>query len=270
MSSRHVIATVVVGTRFRRLHRRAFAPSLERYAARHGYELVVVERPLLGRAGADELESGFSRYLLPTLSRVASADRLLYVDGDMLVPPGAPPFHELDLADGIGVVDEWSQPDREGRSAYQAAHGFEATARAYHASAGFDSEIATVINSGCYVCEPRRHAAWLEAFARRHAPIAAEHPRGPHYEQSAFGMSLHREGLATLLPERWNRIWPVHRWSEGRSRRDGDPRARLAAVALVRRAMAEGVFLHFTAGLDHDLAAASQRMSPVPTGSSST
>ncbi|MHC4833331.1 MAG: hypothetical protein ACYTFH_05475 [Planctomycetota bacterium] len=258
MPSRHVIATVAVGERFERLHRRAFAWSLERYATQHAYDLVVVDTPLIPPPDGttpNATECGFSRYLVASMPEVADAARLMYVDADVLIGPNTPPFHEVPLGDGIGVVDEWCQPSRQDRLAYQDAHGFETSPKAYYAASGFDLDIGTLVNSGVFICEPRRHATWLAEFAHRHAPIGVDHPRGLHYEQAAFGAELERANLATMIPTPWNRIWPVHRWHALGRRHDPSPRRRLAALPLLRRHLQDAFGLHLAAGIDHDLAA---------------
>ncbi len=258
MSRTSVIATVVIGERYARLHRRAFAWSLERYAARHGYDLVVVDTPLIpppDGTTSTVTESGFSRYLVASMPEVADAARLMYVDADVLLGPNAPPFHEVSLGGGIGVVDEWCQPSRQDRLAYQDAHGFETSPKAYYAASGFDLDIETLVNSGVFICEPRRHATWLADFAHRHAPIGVDHPRGLHYEQAAFGAELERAGLATMIPTAWNRIWPLHRWHALDCRHDPSPRGRLDALPLLRRQLQDAFGLHLAAGTDHDLAA---------------
>ena len=275
MPDRCIVATVVVGDRYRRLHRLAFAPSLERYAARHGYELLVIDEPLFAAhapSSANE-ESGYSRYLIASLPEVAGASRLMYVDADMIVSPTAPAFHELELGGRIGVVDEWAQPTSERRVEYQLAHGFEASPREYYARAGFDVVGDTMVNAGMFVCEPRRHGSWLAELARRHAPIGATHPRGPHYEQAAFGATLAEDDMAEFLPAHWNRIWPVQRWaslgtrsSSGPGPATADPRARFQALRLLRQTLEEPGFMHMTAGVDHDLAAIlnAARSEPTP------
>lgn len=257
MSPPHVIATVVVGDRWQRLHRQVFRPSLEKYAARHGYRLLTVESPLVAAAGTPARESGFSKYLIASLAEVRRARRVLYVDADMLVAPSAPAFHTLELGQGIGVVDEWAQPAVGRRVGYQRAHGFEESPGEYYALAGFDRDMSTMANGGMFICEPALHGDWLADLAQRHAPVAAVHPRGVHYEQASFGASLEAAGLATWLPSAWNRIWSVHRWAEFGDRGPSPHMAqhRLAVLGLLRRTWRDSFLLHLTGGIDHDLAA---------------
>ena len=123
----------------------------------------------------------------------------------------APKFTELKLDGGIGVVDEWSQPSVEARAEFQRANGWEATAADYFARAGFDLATRSVPNSGMFVCDPVAHRAFFAAVAERHLEAYLGHPRGFHFEQSAFGYELQQAGLARFLPAAWNRIWPVYR-----------------------------------------------------------
>lgn len=249
------IAIVAIGDIFRRAHERIFRPSVARYAARHGYDLLMV-RDHLGAAefhGRDCIS--FTKLMVPFQDSVQRYDRLLVLDADILVHAQAPPFHLLDLGDGIGVVDEWSQPTPAARLALQHGGRRETSPRDYYGLAGFPIETGLVINSGMFVCAPARHADFFRGVVARRLPGQPGHPRGFHFEQAAFGYELQMACLARLLPAAWNRVWPLHRPSPiaGVGAADGAA-SRAVAFRHFAGVHDDSVMLHMAAGIDHDFA----------------
>lgn len=246
------IATVVIGDAYRRHYEQVFAPSVRRYAEAHGYDLLLFDRPLAPPDRQHPSAISFTKLLIPARPEVRGFDRLLVLDADVLVNRHAPRFDTVELDGAIGVVDEWSQPSAAARAEIQRAHGWEATAAEYFALSGFDVQTGVVPNSGMFICEPARHRGFFDAIAERHLDACRGHPRGFHFEQSAFGYELQAAGLARLLAPEWNRIWPLHRPPD-----DADPKAPGARLRLLRHFIdvyERSHCLHLAMGCDHDLA----------------
>ena len=243
------IATVVIGESYRRHYGNIFEPSVQRYASRHGYDVLLFDRPLSVPELGDVSKFNFTKLLIPVESHLQTYDRLMVLDADILVSREAPPFHTLELDGGIGVVDEWSQPTPAERATYQQAFGFETTARDYYALAGFTLDTSVVPNSGMFICSPASHRRFYTDLSRQWAASQFNHPRGFHYEQSVFGFALQQAGLQRLLPAAWNRIWPLYR-----SRETASPAARLRAFRRFTEVYADSFLLHLVSGQDHDFA----------------
>jgi len=208
---RAAIATVVIGDSYRRHYERTFLPSVQRYAGANGYDLLLFDRFLCAPEWQHPSTIAFTKLLIPFQPEMQRFDRLLVLDADMLMNKSTPPFTDVELNGGIGVVDEWSQLSSTERLEYQQSHGWETTPAQYYELAGFDLRTDVVLNSGMFICCPATHRDFFAGVSQRHLAVYLGHPRGFHYEQSAFGYELQRAGLAQLLPAAWNRIWPLQR-----------------------------------------------------------
>jgi hypothetical protein len=251
---RAAIATLAIGADYQGAYARIFRPSVQRYAARHGYDLLLFDRYLGPPAFHEPDFAHLMKLLLPAEKAVQGYERLLVLDVDILVHSETPPFHRLEIDDGVGAVDEWSQPSRAERLAIQRAKGWDVDLRDYYARAGLVLESDTMLNSGMFVCSPARHAAFFRDVAERRFPARRNYPVDFHqYEQAVFNYELQTAGLVRLLPADWNRLWPLHR-----------PRVLPGAAARLERfrsflAVRESSFmLHLTGGQDHDFAFAAR------------
>lgn len=253
---RCAVATVAIGDSYRSAYAAIFRPSVERYVARHGHDLVVFEDFLSDAADRRDHLATFEKLRVPFHQRVAAYDLVMVLDVDVLVSAGAPPLDSLDLGDRIGIVDEWCQPNADAHRAFQEINGMPATAREYHALSGFAIDSGRVLNSGMFVCSPARHGPLFRELVSLHAEDHRAHPRAPHFEQSMLSYELQTRGLAEVLPAAWNCLWPLHR----RSARWGPPdpgrgaAERWADLRRFREVVDTNFFVHMAGGLDHDLA----------------
>lgn len=250
------VVTIAIGEDYQSSYAAIFRPSVERYVARHGYDLVVLDDYIGEDRHRDPRLATFMKMLVPYHEAVRNYDLLMVLDVDILISANAPPFHTLDVGARVGVVDEWCQPSREARVEFQSVNGLETSPREYYLRAGFDLESEILINSGVFVCSPRRHAKFFRDVVGRHIETQRNHSRGPHYEQAMFAYELQRNDLACLLPVAWNCLWPHYRrtlkW--GPAARKDDVAERAADFERFRAVFDGSFLLHMTGGLDHDLA----------------
>jgi hypothetical protein len=243
------IATVAIGETYQSSYAAIFKPSVQRYVARYGYDLVVFTDYIGDPTHRD------SR-LVPCHEAVRNYDLLMVLDVDILISGKAPPFHTLDMGAKIGVVDEWCQPSCEERVRFQVTNGLETSPREYYRGAGFELESKILINSGVFVCSPSVHGAFFRDVVARYTVTQRTHPRGVHFEQAMFGYELQTNDLAHLLPIAWNRLWPHHRLTAkwGAPARTDDVVGRWSDLKRFREVFDASFLLHMTGGLDHDLA----------------
>jgi hypothetical protein len=252
---RCAIATVAIGEDYQSAYAAIFRPSVERYVARHSYDLLVFT-DFLGEPGyRDPRLVNFMKMLVPYQEAVLGYDLVMVLDVDVLINAKAPPFHALEIGPAIGVVDEWCQPTPEERVQFQVANGLERSPRDYYRLAGFALESKTLINSGMFICAPSLHSEFFRAIVACYAEVQRGHPRGAHFEQSMFGFELMTNGLAHFLPTVWNCLWPRHRRTvKWEARAEVGPAERLADLKRFREVFDATFLLHMTGGLDHDLA----------------
>jgi len=243
------IATIVIGADYRKVYDRIFRPSVERYAASHGYDLLLFEDFLAGDAFRGPAHMSFMKMLLPWHERTRGYDRLMVLDADIVIHGGAPPFHQLELGEGVGAVDEWAQPTPAERLEFQRRAGWERSASEYYARAGLAFDSGIVVNAGMFVCEPGRHGAFFRDFAGRHIARLSGLSRIAQYEQQLFNYELQTAGLLRLLPAAWNRIWPLHRpWAQA------GVVGRIEVFRRFKSVYDQSFLLHMAAGQDFDFA----------------
>jgi len=251
---RYAIATVALGENHQSAYASIFRPSVERYVARHGYDLVVLQESLRGLDEQPVIP--FEPLRVPFHERFRDYDRVMVLDVDVLISAGAPPFHTLDLGERIGVVDEWCQPTREQRREFQRINGLPLTASDYHAKAGFALDSESVINVGMFICSPRLHGEFFREVVLRYAEMQRGHPWGAQFEQAMLSFEFQTRGLAQFLPTAWNCLWPQHRrtMTWGGPAPNTSARERLAELQRFRAVLDANFLVHLTGGLDHDLA----------------
>ena len=250
------IATIAIGENHQSAYETIFKPSVQRYADRHGYDLIVFPDYIGDDKYRDLRFVTFMKMLLPYSEAIRGYDKVMVLDVDILVNAKTPPFHTIDTGGKIGVVDEWCQPSREERVKFQIINGLETSAREYYALADFRLESEILINSGVFICTPRVHGAFFRDIVGRHIEMQGRHPRGLHFEQAMFGYELQTNDLAHLLPGAWNRLWPHHRrtakWNA--PDRAADVAQRWSDLKRFREVFDTSYLLHMTGGQDHDLA----------------
>lgn len=248
------VVTVAIGANHRSAYSVIFRPSVERYVARHGYDLVVFEESLADPGDPFGAVVNFEAMRVPFQERLRFYDRIMVLDVDVLASAAAPPFHELDLGGRIGVVDEWCQPSLEERHRFQAINGLVVSARGYHARGGFALASDSVVNGGLYICSPALHGPLFRDLVARYVPSQPGHPFGAQFQQAMLSFELQANGLAHFLPAQWNCLWPHHR----RTMKWGAPvvsaQERWADLRRFREVLDTNFFVHMTGGLDHDLA----------------
>jgi hypothetical protein len=248
------IASVAIGEDYQSAYAEIFKPSVQRYVARHDYDLVVFTDYIGDHEHRDPRFVTFMKMLVPYHEAVRNYDLLMVLDVDILVGAKAPPFHALNIGPNIGVVDEWCQPSPEERVKFQAINGLEASTREYYRRAGFELESKILINSGMFVCSPRLHGAFFRDIVARYTETQRSHPLGVHFEQAMFGYELQTNDLVSLLPAEWNRLWPQHRRSLKWGAPAGNVADRWSDLKRFREVFDASFLLHMTGGLDHDLA----------------
>ena len=97
---RTALVAIVIGERYRALYDQYIRTRFERYAQRHGYELKLVEQPLLDLPGK---KFTWQKLCLPAAPWFGTYDRLAVLDSDILIANDAPALPEV--PDGkVGLV----------------------------------------------------------------------------------------------------------------------------------------------------------------------
>jgi lipopolysaccharide biosynthesis glycosyltransferase len=151
----------------------------------------------------------FHKYLLCSQPWASEYDYIIYIDADILINDHAPgiPFHLL--GNGIGMVDEYSQPTPQRRIAVQIKNGWLPTATDYFKLCGYHFVTERVFNGGLMVFQPSQHRGLCEMIFSKHVKSNIGHPRGFHFEQTTTNYELQRRHMVSILPNEFNGILAI-------------------------------------------------------------
>ena len=202
---RVALCVISIGEKYTEQYTRLFMRSQKAYADRHGYDFKLITS-YLSPTHPDSI--CFQKYLLCSQEWSSSYDFIVYIDADILINSQAPalPFHLL--GDKIGMVDEYSQPTPERRSAVQRKNGWEDSATKYHALCGYTFETDHVFNGGLMIFQPI-HKPLCESIYSDYAHKNIGHPRGFHFEQTTTNYELQKRTMISTLPNEFNAIVAV-------------------------------------------------------------
>ncbi len=94
------LVTIVIGDRYREIYDRYIRARFERYAARHGYDLKVIDQPILDLPGK---KFTWQKLCMAHVPWFRDYDRMAVLDSDIFIARDAPPLPEV--PDGkVGLV----------------------------------------------------------------------------------------------------------------------------------------------------------------------
>lgn len=100
------LVTIVIGDAYRRLYDRYGRERFERYAQRHGYDLRVIDRPILDLPGK---KFTWQKLCMPRVGWFGDYHRLAVLDSDILIARDAPALPEVP-AGKVGLVPDKPTP----------------------------------------------------------------------------------------------------------------------------------------------------------------
>lgn len=203
-----LLVAIAIGEQYLQKYNQIFRRSHEAYAKKHEYDFKVIDQFI----DATYQSSPMSLFYQKMLVSDTNYDFVIFIDSDILINITAPAIHlSENFGDNIGIVDEYSQPTPELRLKIQNMMGWETSAVDYYKLCGLDLDTKIVLNSGVIVIQPKKHKKLLEYVYETYLPRSITHQRGPHYEQTSLGYELQTDRRYTLLNNRWNAIWALHK-----------------------------------------------------------
>ena len=253
---RKAIVTIVCGERYQQLWKRFSFPGWQKYAVRHGYELVVLEQPLDLTARGENRSIAWQKLLVAGNPHVAKFDVMVWLDADIVVNHWLAPCIASSLtSDRVGIAEETRLPgdlfsemtkenDRFWTSTL-ARVGVPHPLDPYRRY-GFAEPAACYFNSGVMVIRPALHRELLE-----HVYNAYE-DKGPllNYEQIPLSYELATSGRYELIDPKYNVLWLQLLISFGYPHRLQSPSMLSGRAAFLARLLSRVYFLHF-AGAQH-------------------
>ena len=203
----NALVTAIIGDRHRTLWERYARDSWQRYLARHGLELVLIDHPIDTSDFGRSRHVAWQKLLLFDLPEVKRFDRVAWVDADILINEAAPNLFEGVPADKIGAVPDQAllscPPMATVFNWLNPAQGPDAKARARVRASVSDvpATFDVIINTGVLVLSPV-HRELLEHVYRNHH----ETPDS-FMEQMALSYELLTRDVYFPLDPRFNLLW---------------------------------------------------------------
>lgn len=260
MAGGKALTTMVIGSDYRSMWDGLYRRSVEAYAERHGYELVVIDAAIDPRPKAAERTPHWQKCLILEHPRLRDREHVAWIDADIFVNFHAAPciVEHYRAADagrgGIGAVpwgatftsqealdNRWHRAHRHGSGIFRRDRGPTPPER--YAEAGLPADQPDMVNTGVLVLRPDRHTAFL----REVYETGTENPYSA-MEQMWLSYRIHQDGLLTALDPRFNKIWSEEVVQNYPFLLNTATRQQLPVIALcVTAAWLNGYFLHFLA-----------------------
>lgn len=260
---RKAIVTFVVGQATADMFNNYVYESWKRYAARHDYELIVLDEPVRPNALTPERPIVFQRLILFEHPALKGFDDVVYVDADIIINyRDAPCILSQHGGGGIGMTETafdqgWVDPVEytafAGRMAQEGrCDGFADDQEALKNVVLRNLQTvdpawqrAVFMNAGVLVLNRVRHADFLEDIFDRYNDDVIY----PGAEQTILTYELLRSGNHTRLQDAFNRYWIQVRAGHYPFLLTGDRSPELLRWC-VTAALCNSYFLHFAGPAD--------------------
>ncbi len=216
MSNSKAMVTLAVGKSYADQWERLCRVNWQRYADRHGYDLICFKEPLDGSERGARRSPSWQKCLVLGQPSVQKYERVVWMDSDILVNWASAPCVAAGVAvEKVGAVDAWSIPTPElsevalqrlyehwGDTCLHVAH----TPREYYAIDGFDCDFEGVVQGGVLVLSPAHHTRTLEDIY-----FGYEETDKGNYETRALSYELLKAGLVQWIDHRFNLVWLAYK-----------------------------------------------------------
>ena len=208
LNMRKAIVTIAAGDAYNEVWRSKALPSWERFAKRHGYDIVAFHRLLDDSPSARERSPSWQKLLVLDHPQVRVFDRVLWLDADIIINDVAAPCPiEETPPERVGIVmDQAVSASPAMASTLKKVNGsFSGTAadlaRWVYENNGLQAPAEFLLNGGVVVLSPV-HDELLQHIYRtyRQGPLTS-------YEQTALSYELLTRNLHHLLDPRFNLLW---------------------------------------------------------------
>lgn len=260
MAAGKALTTMVIGSDYRAMWDGLYRKSVEAYAQRHDYELVVIDANIDQRPRATERHPRWQKCLMLEHPRLRDREHVVWIDADVFANyrSGRCAVEHYRASDGgrggIGAVpfgaifttaealeNRWHRAHRDDGGIFRREPGPAPPQR--YAEAGLPSDQGDVVDTGVLVLRPDLHTGFL----RQVYETGSGTPR-PGGAQMWLSHRILDAGLLTPLDPRFNKVWSEEVVQHYPFLLNAAMRQQLPIIALcVTAAWLNGYFLHFRA-----------------------
>jgi hypothetical protein len=210
-SDRKAIVTFTIGEPMGAFWQKYSLPTWKKYATRHGYDLVVFNRPIDNSERAKARSISWQKLLLAGNPGLAAYDVIVWIDADIVINHRlAPCIASTMTSNRVGICEETEFPSAPLFSEMKKRYGQLVIADAAkrgilhpldpHRRYGFAQPAKASFNGGLMVWRPAMHRQFLEEVYTQYED------KGPYtlYEQVPLSYRLAEAGLYETLDPKFN------------------------------------------------------------------
>jgi hypothetical protein len=259
------MVTITLGRPFELAWNKVCAPTWRAYAARHGYDVVPINRPLDTSVRAARRSPAWQKLLVLRPEVANGYDRIVWVDADVVINSQAPAITAGVPLEKVGAVDEATLPTPEENralwkhvaqtSAARLPHDPQLVAAVrrsaispaeWHGAWGLPARGNGIVQTGVMVLSPKHH---YELFEYVYRTYECKGSPAFNLEMRPTSFEIQERRLVYWIDKRFNALANMLMLSEHRR---CPITTRAQYVAALRRYLAEHYFLHL-AGLKESL-----------------
>jgi hypothetical protein len=215
MSRERALVTLAIGDDYQTLFETRLRANWQAYADRHGYDLVVFDRPLDAGPRAQARSPAWQKCLIFERPELTRYRQLAWIDSDIVLNvERAPPLMAAVPEDKVGGVDAYAMPTPEifaevlarmyaAWRAMGTAFLDSSTPELFYRNRGIAPGPDRVMHTGVLVASPRHHAALFRAV---HDGCEDAGGKLANYEWAPLSARIVGQGLAHWLDHRFNLI----------------------------------------------------------------
>ena len=212
------IVTIAIGAAYSARWQAHCKPGWQRYADRHGFELIVIDAPLDHTPRAAARSVAWQKCLVLRPEIAGGYDRVIWIDSDILINDRAPSILDGIPLEKIGATDEHLFPSPQLRrqmfmaltqGAEAVNPGLAKTFATYldpadwHAAWGLPRGGRSIVQTGVLVLSPRHHRELLEHVYYDYDDHGGE---PMNYEMRPLSFEIQKQGLLHVLDSRFNAL----------------------------------------------------------------
>ena len=210
------IVTLVMGQRYEAMFKAFCEGSWRRYSDKHGYDLLVFDRPLDGSERAARRSPSWQKCLVFGDPAVARYDQVVWIDSDVMINGAAPCICEDVPLESVGAVDAYGFPtpalyrhNLQRLYDYWAAAGIDyvdnLTPEKFYLNFGLSPAHDRVVQAGVMVASPALHR---DVFKRAYDNHEDKGEAKWNYEMRPLSHELMNAGVVHWIDSRFNVLWP--------------------------------------------------------------
>jgi hypothetical protein len=212
MTNSKARVTLAIGQNFLENWKKLCQANWQKYADRHGYDIIGIEKPLDDSARAQKRSPCWQKCLILGEESVNKYDRVVWVDADVLInSANAPCIVEGVAVDKVGAAPEGATPNEqlsaEARDRLFESWGItdEKNERDTYAKYGIPAEFDRIVQDGIMVLSPSHHRSILEKvyYECEDTGVLGEMPW--------LSYELLKADCVQWIDPRFSTVWNVHK-----------------------------------------------------------